>query len=111
MLFVFHLAEHDIRRTKEEWNSRRECRSFFVYVFFLLAVIGDIFDILAHGFVVLAGLTHVDHHFLHEVEYFGMGSAVVACFSVMVGEILAARARRRVARKSTVHIVPVTGGA
>jgi len=102
MLFVFHLAEHDWRRVKEECAAGR----LFTTLLFLLAVSGDLLDIWAHGVVVSSGLIDMDHHFVHLVEYYGMGSAVVACLSVMSGEILSARARRRAAKRASVRIVP-----
>mmetsp|Transcript_97639 Transcript_97639/g.252666 ORF Transcript_97639/g.252666 Transcript_97639/m.252666 type:complete len:320 (-) Transcript_97639:63-1022(-) len=107
MLFVFHLAEHDWQRMREECANRRALTSLL----FLLAVAGDLFDIWAHGVVVSAGMVDMDHHFVHQVHHYGMAAAVVACISVMSGEILSARAKRRSAatQKAPVHVVLVTG--
>jgi hypothetical protein len=92
MLFVGHLAQHD-------WHSFKAGKGR-AKLFYLLAVIGDWIDIAVHVFVVYAGLVeglniaHVDHHYLHEVEAYGMKAAIFACLSVMCGEILSARAAR-----------------
>jgi len=103
MLFVYHLAHHDLHRMKEEKGLTQ--------FFFFVAVVGDWVDILTHVVVVYHGIAHVDHHFLHTVERYGMIAAVVACFAVMAGEIRSARERRHAAAKKApeAKIVQVHG--
>lgn len=108
MLFVIHLAEHDWHRLLEEWRARRALS----LAFFCMAVLGDIADILCHVCVISSGILHVDHRALHTIEYYGMGSAIVACLSVVAAEILSARAMRRALKAKPVSkLVPVVAAA
>jgi hypothetical protein len=109
MFFVGHLAKHDWHRFKDDKGLAK--------FFFLLAVIGDWIDIGVHIIVVWAGLveglgiSHVDHHWLHEVEAYGMKAAIFACLTVMCGEIISARAQRALAAKKAPEprVVAVAG--
>ncbi|CAE7236956.1 unnamed protein product [Symbiodinium pilosum] len=106
MLFVIHLAEHDWHRLGEEWRARRALS----LLFFSLAVLGDIADILCHVCVISSGILHVDHEALHVIEYYGMASAIVACLSVVAAEITSARAMRRALKAQatpSLHVVPL----
>jgi len=109
MFFVGHLAQHDFHRYKVDKGLAK--------LFFLFAVVGDLVDIAVHIVVVWAGLveglgiSHIDHHWLHEVEGFGMKAAIFACLTVMCGEIQSARAQRALAARKAPEpkIVAVAG--
>ncbi|CAK9003635.1 Vacuolar amino acid transporter 2 [Durusdinium trenchii] len=108
MLFVIHLAEHDWHRFMEEWKARRSVSCSL----FALALLGDAMDTLAHVCVISAGLVHIDHDFLHSTENYGMGFAVMACCSVVAGEISSAKAQRRELKRNRskgTTVVPITG--
>lgn len=92
MLFVIHLAEHDRHRFVEEWKARRSVSCGL----FAIALLGDVTDVLAHVCVICAGLVHIDHGFLHAVENYGMGFAVMACLSVVAGEIVQQKPAARI---------------
>lgn len=87
--FVHHLAKHD-------WDRFKESKGF-PKLLFLIAVIGDWVDILVHVIVVYAGIGYVEHHFLHEVEAYGMKAAICACLACMFGEIADARKQKAIA--------------
>lgn len=68
---------------------------------FAIALLGDVTDVLAHVCVICAGLVHIDHGFLHAVENYGMGFAVMACLSVVAGEIMSSKSQRRELKAKT----------
>ena len=85
---VAHMAHVDLHRAQHEWHSGRWATA----ALFLAAAVADAFDVAVHLLLVLSlTVVHVDHHFIHRAEWFGMCAAVLGVLSMILGEILCIR--------------------
>jgi len=97
MLLVAHMVHQDFHRLRQEWSQHRaRCTTGL----FLVGLLCDAFDVCVHGVVVASmTLVHVDHHWLHWLEHYGLVAAGAGMASMVVGEGISAYNLKKSRRK------------